>query len=644
LLLHGDGTNGAQNNTFIDSSTNNFTITRNGNTTQGSLSPFGDRWSNFFDGAGDFLTTASSTSFGFGTGEFTFECWVFPTSNPANGPGTLLDLRSGALAEGFAVRLFSDLKVGAYIGPANTFVYSTGTVTLNTWTHIAVVRSGTTLTFFINGAASGTATVSNDLGSTWAARIGSNYTAGFDYFGYLSNYRIVKGTALYTANFTPSTTPLTAVSGTSLLTCQSNRLRDASSNNFTITRNGDVRVEKFSPFAPTAAYLPATEGGSAYFDGTGDSLTYPANTTTNFQSSNFTIEFWFYKTNSTTATIFSMPKDDSGTAFGGVRIDLQSTNNVRPLIANASNSGWASTAIGPGVFPLNSWNHYALVKSGTTITGYLNGVLDITLTGMPSSFTDVTFPPRLGFNNATDVLPFAGYVANFRIVKGTAVYTAAFTPPAAPVTAITNTSLLLNFTNGAIYDNAAMNVLETVGSESIATVEKKFGTGSINQPQGSYLFSVSALANEFRTGDFTVECWLYPFNSDLYGTIYSTEVGAQTNVDSTFTFTLNSSLIPLAGNRSAYQVTSSTALTANTWNHVAVTRSGTTMRIFVNGVLTGSGTSSTDFLAGGCSIGILPRSTSNTRINGYIDDFRVTKGVARYVANFTPPALPFPDQ
>ena len=57
LLLHGDGTNGAQNNTFLDSSSNNFTITRNGNTTQGTFTPFSlaaGEWSNFFYGNGDY--------------------------------------------------------------------------------------------------------------------------------------------------------------------------------------------------------------------------------------------------------------------------------------------------------------------------------------------------------------------------------------------------------------------------------------------------------------------------------------------------------------------------------------------------------------------------------------------------------------
>ena len=77
LLLHGDGSNGAQNNTFIDSSTNNFTITRNGNTTQGSFSPYGSNWSNYFDGTSDYLTYTGGSSLNFGTGDFTIELFVF---------------------------------------------------------------------------------------------------------------------------------------------------------------------------------------------------------------------------------------------------------------------------------------------------------------------------------------------------------------------------------------------------------------------------------------------------------------------------------------------------------------------------------------------------------------------------------------
>ena len=103
LLLHGDGSNGAQNNTFIDSSTNNFTITRNGNTTQGSFSPYGSNWSNYFDGtSGQYLNAPANAAFNFGTGDFTVEGWVFPTSTSGTRP--IVEIRtSAANSTGFAL-------------------------------------------------------------------------------------------------------------------------------------------------------------------------------------------------------------------------------------------------------------------------------------------------------------------------------------------------------------------------------------------------------------------------------------------------------------------------------------------------------------------------------------------------------------
>ena len=78
LLLPGNGTNGAQNNTFVDSSTNNFTVTRAGNTTQGTFSPFSQTgWSNYFDGSGDRLQVADNDVLDGFTGDFTIEFWVY---------------------------------------------------------------------------------------------------------------------------------------------------------------------------------------------------------------------------------------------------------------------------------------------------------------------------------------------------------------------------------------------------------------------------------------------------------------------------------------------------------------------------------------------------------------------------------------
>ena len=79
LLLHADNvSNSAQNNTFLDSSSNAFAITRNGNTTQGSFTPFSKAagyWSNYFDGTEDYLSAANNTAFTL-TNDFTIEAYV----------------------------------------------------------------------------------------------------------------------------------------------------------------------------------------------------------------------------------------------------------------------------------------------------------------------------------------------------------------------------------------------------------------------------------------------------------------------------------------------------------------------------------------------------------------------------------------
>jgi hypothetical protein len=103
LLLPGNGTNGAQNNTFLDSSTNNFTITRNGNTTQGTFSPFppasgtaysaaANGGSGYFDGSGDYLGVADSAALDLDT-TFTLESWFY---QPTAGDGTIFARGGGA--------------------------------------------------------------------------------------------------------------------------------------------------------------------------------------------------------------------------------------------------------------------------------------------------------------------------------------------------------------------------------------------------------------------------------------------------------------------------------------------------------------------------------------------------------------------
>jgi hypothetical protein len=296
LLLPGTGSNGAQNNTFLDGSTNNFTITRNGNTTQGTFSPYGPNWSNYLAGAGNyFQTPASSASTIVGTlsntANLTIECWIYPTAynSSANFPGLIGDMAATIENNNWSWGITNTGTLMIYWNVSGTQLRanSTNTVSLNTWTHIALNVAAGAITMYINGTSqglSGTTTLSTPSTSNGYLVIGqwnngSGGTGGTSnglYTGYISYLRVVKASN-YTSSFTPSTTPLTAITSTSLLYCQSNRFRDNSTNNLAITPGGTPTIQRFSPFSPTAAYSAGTIGGSGYFDGTGDNLSVANN-------------------------------------------------------------------------------------------------------------------------------------------------------------------------------------------------------------------------------------------------------------------------------------------------------------------------------------------------------------------------------
>jgi hypothetical protein len=669
LLLHGDGTNGAQNNTFLDSSTNNFTITRNGNTTQGTFSPFSvgaGEWSNYFDGTGDYLTLADNAAFEFGSGDFTIESWVYATADSTNRLIVAKSDRDTAGGEGaFAVQIRNTNKLGMLFSSGSTWdidVSGPTTVASNTWHHVAVTRSGTTFRLFLNGVLEATATSSISLSdNAQVLTIGIlGYTSGTfvnPFFGYISNLRLVKGSVVsaYSTSsttvgatiFTPPTTPLTNITNTSLLTCQSNRFVDNSTNAFAITRNGDVRVTPFSPFAPSAAYSASTNGGSGYFDGTSDTLSLANNAAFSFDA-NFTIEAWIYLTSSSSRQDFigNYISSTNGWGIG------TSVTNAGDVVFYVGNTAVATTA--GSVWVPNSWNHIAVVRSSTTVTVYVNGVSRATgtLSGTVNNGNNLFVGATGTTTTGTSQLPITGYLSNVRIVKGTAV-----TPPAggptAPLTAITNTSLLCNFTNAGILDSTAKNNLETVGNAQIDTSVKKFGTGSMKfDGTGDYLKFPDAI--NFNVGeDFTVEAWLYMTDAGTYTPriqkyASTTEIAVFAVQKSGTVYAVFSSAV-LNGGIAATSDDATSTISGQTWNHVAWVRSSGTLTFYINGSASGTVSLSTYKSQPLTLVGITNYSAGGAPglyfpFNGYIDDLRITKGVARYTANFTAPTKEFPDQ
>ena len=663
LLLPGNGTNGAQNNTFLDGSTNNFTITRNGNTTQGTFSPFSQTgWGNYFGGSGNYLKVADGTALDL-PGDFTLEGWFYFSSLSSNN-GIIGYGSEAASQNGFSLYWAASTvnKLRIYSNGA-TLLTGTTTLSANTWNHIAVVRSGSgsnNLTVYVNGAVDQTATTTTSFTGVAALGmgIGINYDGTFynPFTGYASNVRLVKGQALATGAFTPPTSPVTtssvgwtganaaaSLTGTvSVLTCQSNRFVDNSASPLDITVTGSPSVQAFSPFNPTASWSAATYGGSGYFDGSGDYLSVANSTSLQLSNADWTIECWVYVTSTT----------------GNQRIISQSDSNYEFAFYMASgaltaysfqSAGTQNFAISMGTLVVNQWYHIAATRSGSTIRAFVNGsqVGSATFSGTIDTRTGGW---KIG-SSYTGTENFSGYITDSRIVKGTAVYTAAFTPPTAPLTAITNTSLLLNFTNAGIYDATSKNDLETVADAQISNTTAKWGSTSIKfDGTGDYLQAPDSELIEFGSGDFTIETWVrfaaLPSSGAYYTLVSKWDNSTQKsylwyvyNASGTyqlyFTYTTNGStnINPVA------TITPS----INTWYHYAVSRSGANLRMFIDGTQVGSTYNiATDTIFGGTYPLQVGASTGANTLNGYMQDVRVTKGYARYTANFTAPTAAFP--
>jgi hypothetical protein len=651
LLLHGDGTNGAQNNTFLDSSSNNFTITRNGNTTQGTFTPFSlaaGEWSNYFDGTGDYLTVANNTALQMGSGDFTIEFWIY--FNSLTNYQTPFD--KGYTGSG-ALLLQTGLNNGRLIVYANgsAVITETGTASTGVWIHYALVRNGTTLTLYRDGVSSGSTTNSTNFNNASTVGIGGPAASGYEVNGHLSNFRIVKGTAVYTSNFTPPTAPLTAITNTSLLTCQSNRFVDNSTNNFAITRNGDVRVTPFSPFQPLLAYSPGVTGGSGYFDGSGDMLETPS---ISVGTSIFCFECWLYPTVTQGANTGIFVADSTN------GLQLSYYDGASPGGLGIAQKGVAWQVFNnTGVKPIvGQWNHVAFVRSGTGTNEtsiFLNGSR---IANGTVSYNYASSLYELSTTNAAGTV-FQGYIAGARLTLGSTPYDATqttLTIPTAPPTAITNTSLLLNFTNAGIIDNTAKNVLETVGNAQIDTAVVKYGTGAMEfDGSGDYLVIPRNNDLYLGSGNFTAECWVYPTASPNQAFIMGQWSGSTGST--TLSWVLNLSddanrnlrfLLSTDGSGVLTNTISSSALTLNAWNHVALVRNGSVFTAYLNGTAATGGTytitAGTALYNATNPITVGATSAGTQAFTGFIDDLRITKGIARYTANFVPPVARFPNQ
>ena len=655
------------------------------------ISPSGG--STIFDGVDDHLTVASSSNFALGTGDFTIEMWVYFTDSSLDSNGGS-NQRIFSLNESVGNQV-DNLQIciddGSYRTNGDLFLYSNsdqgnlGVDLRSAWHHIAIVRSSGTLKFYLDGnekfSAVNTNSYSPNSGSPKPV-IGQRGDDRGDYNGRVSNLRIVVGTAVYTSSFIPSRTPLTAISGTQLLTCQNSTgsITDASSNNHTITASGNVAAHTSKPFVnyfnvPDSTLTATTNtklltftekdgtditAGSTRFDGTNDNLQVSSTNIIN-SLANFTVEAWAFFDVESPSDEQNLVEFNTGTRIIFGRRKTTSGLNAMYVYSAATSDLFTNNAAHDIIY--NRWVHLAWVKEGQNFRMYIDG--KNVAGNNNNSATNMAATPSaslitIGMNSDGNER-MDGYISNLRI-SSTARYSADFARPTAAFTSDSNTILLtcqnstgtitdassngysISANNGAAANAYSVPRLPTDASSSVNILTPYADTkwdyvtpfsagagGSIYlDGSGDYLSILNSY--DVGTADWTIEFWIYLDRiSDFNGIC---QFGKNTAALAIMTYT--DGKIKLLENDQSVVLSSNTSLSPNQWYHIAFTNidSSNTQKLYINGIPesnTGSKSTAynfgekTSFIGGRWFSGAFQRP-----FKGYISNFRLVAGSFPY--------------
>lgn len=459
-----------------------------------------------------------------------------------------------------------------------------------------------------------------------------------------------------------------------------------------IDSSGNPKVASVSGNAAISTVQSKFGGASAYFDGASSSyISYPA-TGTIVGSGDITIEGWLYPTATSQGTVYS------NFSSGGAGHSLLYYSNGQLIWYYAGNSAFATPA---NSVPVNQWTHFALVRAAAACTIFINGAAAGSASCSAAIGTTAT-DLRIG-NAQWSSIPFKGYLDDFRISLGAARYISNFAaastafggsvmsladPGASPrvqrytynargqllgaVDAngrttnyayfaadgcsggqpgscdldFSSVTLLLhaNGSNGSTVfaDNSALQNPGTVtGGVSVSTTQSVFGGSSAYFDGGASSFiSFPSSSTIVGAGDLTIEGWVYP-TTTAQGTVYSNFVG--TGGDSLLYISNGQLIWYYTGSMSFASAANAAPL--NQWTHFALVKNSSTCTIYVNGISSASttcmnaiGTTAKDLRIGGA------HWTSSYPFKGFLDDFRITLGKARYTGVFLTPSQEFPNQ
>jgi hypothetical protein len=358
----------------------------------------------------------------------------------------------------------------------------------------------------------------------------------------------------------------------------------------------------------------------------------------NFGSGDFTIEFWV-KFNSWSDAKSILTKGWPASSSDSFLIYTEGGSKVT-FYASSNGSGWqvsSSQNIISDV-SLNKWYYITVTRSGSTFRTFSNGVQTASWTNGNAIFNNVSHGISIG-NSETGSHPVDCNIDGLRITKGVCRYSSNFSLP------FNDTSLV---TEGAFKDRSRFSKRVLNNYTNTSTNIKKFGdSGASFNGSGNYLSVTDSNNLNFRSDNFTIEYWIY-LNS-ISGTIgIMGKRATESNYAPYYMEILSSKLkLYMSTTGSSWLTPLSTSdLLINTWYHIAAVRSDSNISLYVDGSLVDSIVTSDALMVNydPLYIGASSGSPSGAgTLNGYIDDFRITKGVARYSANFPKPAAPAPN-
>ena len=643
---------------FDDLSSNNHRFAVSGTPRESTFSPHRDNgYSTYFDGSdylrddtiGDDMDATGTTN----CDNFTIELWIWNYDDPTDSD---YFISSNATANGANDFLFGANKVywnasqiGISYGADYGYRYQ--------WQHYVLMHEYNPdtggqdiITLWIDGRrifrSTGNSRISfaNNTFAFGTEADAANFGSLGNYFhGYLYDVKITKA-ALYTSTdeFIPvPTTKSTAHPSLNIFHGMQTGIID---ERFTV--GGGVDTEPWTALDRVKQYSGANHGGSIYFDGSGDVITTTTAGTAGVGV--YTMECWFYIQSLQTGALMAQRPSDPTTGNYAQWLLYVSSGGELKMYNGVS----GDHVFNAGSVSVGRWYHVAVTRNSSfLVTCYLNGESKATRTNQTANWNYAPFSVGA---NANGEQPFKGYISDVRWMPGTLKYTGNFTIPSAPLTAETGTNILLSGAGSQIFDTSQTTKTEGLSitgpvmspaiqhfSENTISFDGTNDTIGINDVlQRKVLRLASYDDNDYGTREnWTIESWIYKTNT-AEACLYSQRDSSTAEIGLFLDHNISGySAGDVSIEYDSAQYTFDAGIIQNAWQHIAYQRNGTKVQWYSGGVLKDVRTEPASLINYAATAYIGSWQGSSRWFGGYMHDFRITNGTAKFPYHSTPITL-----